>query len=450
MRIHVLGICGTFMGSLALLAKESGHQVSGSDRNAYPPMNGQLAAAGIPCHEGYDRAALRPPPDLVVVGNALSRGNEAIEYMLDCGLPYISGPQWLREQALGDRHVIAVAGTHGKTTVASMLALLLERAGLQPGFLIGGVPLDFGVSARMGSGAPFIVEADEYDTAFFDKRSKFVHYRPRTLVVNNIEYDHADIFPDLAAIQTQFSHLLRTVPASGQVIVPAGDPAVDAVLAAGCWSALSTTGVDASADLRAELLRPDGSEFLVDGRHALRWSLCGEHNVRNALSALAVARQLGVALADGVRWLASFRGVKRRLEKLSEPGGVSVYDDFAHHPTAIRATLDGLRAQQPSARIIAVIEPRSNSMRAGVHAERLAEATRSADYVFWYRPEGVGWPLERLVSDREDGARASVRADVDEIVEAVSALSGPGDRVVVMSNGGFERMSARLVSRLDA
>ena len=436
------------MGSLALLAKALGHEVSGSDRGAYPPMKGQLDRLGIPCHEGYAASALEPPPDLVVIGNALSRGNAAVEHVLDSGMPYVSGPQWLSENLLGGRHVIAVAGTHGKTTVASMVALALERAGLEPGFLIGGVPLDFGVSARLGAGSAFVVEADEYDTAFFDKRSKFLHYRPRTLVINNIEHDHADIFPDLAAIQRQFSHLLRTVPASGQVIVPAGDPAVGAALDAGCWSELTTTALGAEADLRAQLLRADASEFLVDGRHALRWELCGEHNVRNALSALGAARAAGVELADAVRALSGFRGVERRLEKLSEPGGVSVYDDFAHHPTAIRATLAGLRARCPDARIIAVIEPRSNSMRSGVHKERLADATAGADHVFWYRPEGLAWPLERAV--RANGARASVRCDIDEIVEAVSALACAGDCVVVMSNGCFERMSSRLISRLQA
>ncbi len=442
----MLGIGGAFMGSLALLAKELGHEVSGSDREVYPPMSDQLAAHGIVCHEGYDAAMLRPAPDLVIVGNALSRGNVAVEHVLEHDLRYISGPQWLCEHVLRDRHVIAVAGTHGKTTVSSMICALLERAGLAPGFLIGGVPIDFGVSARLGESPLFVVEADEYDTAFFDKRSKFLHYRPRTLVINNLEYDHADIFPDLAAIQRQFAHLLRIVPSGGRVIAPADDPAVAEALAAGCWSARVSTALGAPADWRADLLRADGGEFLVNERHRLRWSLCGGYNVRNALSALAAVEHVGVAPEDAVRWLAGFQGVKRRMEKIAELDGVTVYDDFAHHPTAMRATLEGLRARRPEARIIAVVEPRSNTMRAGVHGERLTDATRCADHTFWYWPGSLAGPMHWLA--RADASKTSVSRDIGEIVEAVAAMAGSGDQVVVMSNGGFDRMPQRLLARM--
>ncbi len=367
MHIHILGICGTFMGSLAVLAKEAGHRVTGSDANVYPPMSTQLEAQGIELTQGYDPAQLDPAPDLVVIGNALSRGNPAVEYVLDQGLPYVSGPQWLAEHVLQGRWVLAVAGTHGKTTTTSMLAWVLEHAGMSPGFLIGGVPQNFGISARLGGTPFFVVEADEYDSAFFDKRSKFVHYRPRTTILNNLEYDHADIFPDLAAIERQFHHLVRTIPSSGLIIHPIAETALVRVLQMGCWTPVQTTG--AGGQWQARLLAEDGSRFEVrfDGevQGTVNWELTGQHNVANALATLAAARHVGVVPAMGVAALSEFRSVKRRMEKVAEVRGVTVYDDFAHHPTAIATTLQGLRARVGGERIIAVIEPRSNSMKLG-------------------------------------------------------------------------------------
>ncbi|HCV78657.1 MAG TPA: UDP-N-acetylmuramate:L-alanyl-gamma-D-glutamyl-meso-diaminopimelate ligase, partial [Pseudomonas sp.] len=373
MHIHILGICGTFMGSLAVLAKEAGHRVTGSDANVYPPMSTQLEAQGIELTQGYDPAQLDPAPDLVVIGNALSRGNPAVEYVLDKGLPYVSGPQWLAEHVLQGRWVLAVAGTHGKTTTTSMLAWVLEHAGMSPGFLIGGVPQNFGISARLGGTPFFVVEADEYDSAFFDKRSKFVHYRPRTTILNNLEYDHADIFPDLAAIERQFHHLVRTIPSSGLIIHPTAETALVRVLEMGCWTPVQTTG--AGGQWQARLLAEDGSRFevLFEGQvqGTVNWELTGQHNVANALATLAAARHVGVVPSLGVAALSEFRSVKRRMEKVAEVRGVTVYDDFAHHPTAIATTLQGLRARVGSERIIAVIEPRSNSMKLGAHRDGL-------------------------------------------------------------------------------
>ena len=401
MHIHILGICGTFMGSLALLAKELGHRVTGSDANVYPPMSTQLQEQGIELMQGYHPEHLQPGPDLVVVGNALSRGNPAVEYMLDRGLPYVSGPQWLAEHVLQGRWVLAVAGTHGKTTTSSMLAWILEYAGMQPGFLIGGVPQNFGLSARLGQTDFFVVEADEYDSAFFDKRSKFVHYRSRTTVLNNLEFDHADIFPDLAAIELQFHHLLRTVPSSGLVIYPAQEQALQRVIAKGCWTPVQTTGPD--GQWQAHLLKDDGSDFSVslDGveQGRVQWSLTGLHNVANALAALAAARHVGVTAEHGAQALGEFQNVKRRMQKLAQVAGVTVYDDFAQHPTAIASTLDGLRKQVGTQRIIAVIEPRSNSMKLGAHREGLAPSTVDADYVFWYAPDNLGWDLAATVAE---------------------------------------------------
>lgn len=450
MHIHILGICGTFMGGVALLARALGHEVSGSDANVYPPMSTQLEAAGIRLLEGYEPAHLQPAPDCVVVGNAMSRGNPAVEYMLDAGLPYVSGPQWLAEHVLRERWVLAVAGTHGKTSTASLLAWILESAGLKPGFLIGGVPLNFGISARLGKTPFFVVEADEYDTAFFDKRSKFVHYRPRTLILNNLEFDHADIFDDLAMIQRQFHHLVRTVPGSGLIIAPAEDQALNEVLEMGCWTPVERFSPDAQAQWRAVKASADGGRFDVHchGKKvgAVEWELTGRHNVANALAALAAARHAGVPPAVAIEGLADFRNVRRRMELRGEQAGVKVYDDFAHHPTAIETTLAGLRAQVGEARIIAVLEPRSNTMRLGVHAERLAPAMWAADRVLVYSPPELNWDAARVFT--ELGDRAEVFTSVADIIGAIVKGKQPGDHVLIMSNGGFENIHQRLLDAL--
>lgn len=449
MHIHILGICGTFMGSLAVLAKEAGHRVTGSDANVYPPMSTQLEAQGIELTQGYDPAQLDPAPDLVVIGNALSRGNPAVEYVLDKGLPYVSGPQWLAEHVLQGRWVLAVAGTHGKTTTTSMLAWVLEHAGMSPGFLIGGVPQNFGISARLGGTPFFVVEADEYDSAFFDKRSKFVHYRPRTTILNNLEYDHADIFPDLAAIERQFHHLVRTIPSSGLIIHPTAETALVRVLEMGCWTPVQTTG--AGGQWQARLLAEDGSRFevLFDGavQGTVNWGLTGQHNVANALATLAAARHVGVVPSLGVAALSQFRSVKRRMEKVAEVRGVTVYDDFAHHPTAIATTLQGLRARVGSERIIAVIEPRSNSMKLGAHRDGLPESVTGADSVVWYAPPNLGWDLAGTA------AACQVPAVVCDSLEAIIArvqaeLDGP-THVVIMSNGGFGGLHGKLAAALE-
>lgn len=450
MHIHILGICGTFMGSLALLAKELGHRVTGSDINVYPPMSTQLEEQGIALMQVYSAEHLKPAPDLVVVGNALSRGNPAVEYMLDAGLPYVSGPQWLAEHVLQGRWVLAVAGTHGKTTTSSMLAWILEYAGMQPGFLIGGVPQNFGVSARLGETDFFVVEADEYDSAFFDKRSKCVHYRPRTTVLNNLEFDHADIFPDLAAIELQFHHLLRTVPSNGLVIYPAREEALQRVVAKGCWTPVQTTGAD--GQWQAQLLKDDGSDFSVtlDGveQGRVQWSLTGLHNVANALAALAAARHVGVMAEHGAQALGEFQNVKRRMQKLACVHGVTVYDDFAHHPTAIASTLDGLRKQVGKQQIIAVIEPRSNSMKLGAHRQGLAPSTVDADHVFWYAPDNLGWDLAGAVADAPVPTR--VCNTLQEIIDGVLALAQVDTQVVIMSNGGFGGIHTQLIEALEA
>ena len=449
--IHILGICGTFMGGIALLARELGYRVTGSDANVYPPMSTQLEAAGIDLMAGYAAAHLQPHPDCVVVGNAMSRGNPAVEYMLNQGLAYTSGPQWLAENVLAGKWVLAVSGTHGKTTTSSLLAWLLEHAGMSPGFLIGGVPGNFGVSARLGETDFFVVEADEYDTAFFDKRSKFVHYRPRTLSINNVEFDHADIFDDLAAIQRQFHHLVRCVPSEGLIVRPAASAAVDATLALGSWSPVQSFAVDGDADWRADLSVPDGSAFRVSTPggevHQVQWQYLGIHNVENALTAMAAARHVGVTPDVAVQGLAAFKGVKRRLELLGSPGGVAVYDDFAHHPTAIETTLQGLRARAGKGRLIALIEPRSNTMRMGEHRDKLAEATRSADRVFWYQPADMDWSLDAVVTGSP--VEATVVRDIDELVEQVAADSQSGDQVVIMSNGNFGGIHDKLLQRLE-
>lgn len=449
MHIHILGICGTFMGSLAVLAKELGHRVTGSDANVYPPMSTQLEAQGIELMQGYDPAHLEPAPDLVVIGNALSRGNPAVEHVLNKGLPYVSGPQWLADHVLQGRWVMAVAGTHGKTTTTSMLAWVLEHAGMSPGFLIGGVPQNFGVSARLGGTPFFVVEADEYDSAFFDKRSKFVHYRPRTAILNNLEFDHADIFPDLAAIERQFHHLVRTIPGEGLIIHPTAESALVRVLGMGCWTPVQTTGE--GGQWQARLLSEDGSHFevLFDGQVAgtVDWSLTGQHNVANALATLAAARHVGVVPELGVAALSVFQSVKRRMEKVAEVGGVTVYDDFAHHPTAIATTLDGLRKRVGDAPVIAVIEPRSNSMKLGAHRDGLPESVKLANQVFWYAPPNLGWDLAATVAGSSVPTR--VCDSLEAIIEGVKALAVPGTQVVIMSNGGFGGLHGKLAQALE-
>ncbi|MCB1878290.1 MAG: UDP-N-acetylmuramate:L-alanyl-gamma-D-glutamyl-meso-diaminopimelate ligase [Chromatiales bacterium] len=448
--VHILGICGTFMGGIALLAKAAGYKVTGSDANVYPPMSTQLREQGIELSEGYEVGHLQPAPDWVVVGNALSRGNPAVEYMLAQGLPYTSGPQWLAEHLLQDRWVLAVAGTHGKTTTSSMLAWILDYAGLDPGFLVGGVPLDFGLSARAGQAPFFVVEADEYDTAFFDKRSKFVHYRPRTAILNNLEFDHADIFDDLTAIQRQFHHLVRTVPGNGLIVRPECDEALDQTLSMGCWTPTETFG-EQPALWHAELLQADSSRFRVfcgsEDYGVVDWIHGGEHNRNNALAALAAARHAGVPGKLGVEALCRFRGVRRRMELRGEVNGVRVYDDFAHHPTAIATTLAGLRAARPEARIVAVLEPRSNTMRMGVHRDQLAPSLKTADQVILYTPPGLDWNLDDVAAGL--GGRGAVFRDIDEIVAKVASKAGPGDCILVMSNGGFGGIHQRLLDALE-
>jgi UDP-N-acetylmuramate: L-alanyl-gamma-D-glutamyl-meso-diaminopimelate ligase len=449
MRLHILGICGTFMGGVAALARELGEQVEGSDANVYPPMSTQLQSLGIELMQGYSAAHLQPAPDLVVVGNAMTRGNPAVEYMLDEQLRYISGPQWLGETVLTGREVLAVAGTHGKTTTTSLLAHLLETAGLAPGFLIGGVPGNFEVSARLGQGRPFVIEADEYDSAFFDKRSKFVHYRPRIAILNNLEYDHADIFPDVAAIQRQFHHLVRTVPANGRLIVNAHDHYLAQVLAMGCWTPVETFGIG-TGDWRAELVEADGSAFQVYRGDVsigqVHWSLLGNHSVMNALAALAAATAAGADPRALLPAFATFQSVKRRMELVGEVDGVRVYDDFAHHPTAIATTLAGLRANVGKARILVALEPRSNSMRLGAHADGLAPSLADADaVVFLHRPE-LPWDAQR-VTDALHG-RGATAPNVDALIATLRAQARPGDHVVFMSNGGFEAAPRRFVQAL--
>ncbi len=451
MHIHILGICGTFMGGIAQIASALGHRVTGSDRNVYPPMSTQLEAAGIGLMEGWAPAHLQPAPDQVVVGNALSRGNPAVEYMLDAGLPYTSGPQWLAENVLEERWVLAVAGTHGKTTTASMLAWILEEAGMKPGFLIGGVPQNFGISARAGDSPFFVVEADEYDTAFFDKRSKFVHYRPRTCVLNNLEFDHADIFDDLGQIQRQFHHLVRTVPGSGLLVVPEGDGNLDEVLAMGCWTPVERFGVAPEAGWQAREVVSDGSRFevLCSGKSAgwVEWNLTGKHNVFNALAALAAARHAGVPPETGVAALGAFENVKRRMELRGEVRGIRVFDDFAHHPTAIETTLAGLRAQVGDGRILAVLEPRSNTMRLGIHAQTLPASLAGADQVFLYAPASLDWDAGAAMAPL--GERCRLFGETQALVQALQAEAAAGDTVLVMSNGGFENVHERILQALE-
>ena len=462
MHIHILGICGTFMGGVAALAREGGHTVTGCDAGVYPPMSDQLRALGIELVEGYGAEQLAFKPDLFVIGNVITRGNPLIEAILDAGAPYTSGPQWLAEHVLQGRHVLAVAGTHGKTSTTSMLAWALEKAGLEPGFLVGGVPLNFGVSARLGStspgarlgqvapGAPFVIEADEYDTAFFDKRSKFVHYRPRTAILNNLEFDHADIFDDLAAIERQFHHLVRTVPAKGRLVVNSREESLQRVLAMGCWSEVTRFGArkETPGALRARG-EPHAFDVLRGSLKIARveWPLLGEHNQLNALAAIGAAEHVGVAPEVAAKALASFENVRRRLELRGEAGGVKVYDDFAHHPTAIRTTVNGLRRKVGAQRILAVFEPRSNTMKLGAMKAQLPWSLEEADLAFCHSG-GLGWDAAQALAPM--GKQAVVSDSVDDLVKRVVAAARPGDHVLCMSNGGFGGIHQKLLDALGA
>ncbi len=454
MHIHILGICGTFMGGLAALAREAGHQVTGCDAGVYPPMSDQLRALGIELIEGFGADQMRLQPDMYVIGNVVSRTRLSdgtpkfplMEAILEAGAPYTSGPQWLAEHVLQGKHVLAVAGTHGKTTTTSMLTWVLEQAGLQPGFLVGGVPLNFGVSARLGGGRYFVIEADEYDTAFFDKRSKFVHYRPRTAILNNLEFDHADIFDDLAAIERQFHHLVRTVPGSGRVVVNGLEESLTRVLAQGCWSEVRTFG-SAVSDFVAEG-EPSHFQVLQAGKSVaeVRWAIGGVHNQLNALATIAAAEHVGVSPAMAAQALSTFENVKRRMEVRGTANGITVYDDFAHHPTAIRTTVNGLRRQVGDARILAIFEPRSNTMKLGTMKAQLPWSLEEADLAFCHSG-GLGWDAAAALAPM--GARAQVGASIDEVMAQVLAQVRPGDHLLCMSNGGFGGIHTRLLQALQ-
>lgn len=490
MHIHILGICGTFMGSLALLARALGHTVTGSDANVYPPMSTQLENAGVTIEEGYLVEHLQPTPDLVVVGNAMKRGMDVIEYMLDNGLRYTSGPQFLSEQVLQSRHVIAVAGTHGKTTTTTMLAWILHYAGIDTGFLIGGVPLVdttdehlqqvFAHSSYLGADKSaddkagyFVIEADEYDSAFFDKRSKFVHYRPRTAILNNLEFDHADIFADLNAIQTQFHHMVRMIPSTGKIIMPAATISLEDTLAKGVWTPIwrtavidstladtseNTRALKDSSDWQAELIQEDGSKFKVsfaadkEATAIVNWSMSGIHNVNNALVAVAAAYDVGVSVETACAALSDFAGIKRRMELIGDVNDILVFDDFAHHPTAITTTLDGAKKKLADRRIWAIIEPRSNTMKMGIHQDSLAQSAALADYTLWYEPTGLEWGLREVIEQAKATSDAignqQVLSSIDAIIEHISSHAKAGDAIVVMSNGGFEGIHQRLLTAL--
>ena len=490
MHIHILGICGTFMGSLALLARALGHTVTGSDANVYPPMSTQLENAGVTIEEGYLVEHLQPTPDLVVVGNAMKRGMDVIEYMLDNGLRYTSGPQFLSEQVLQSRHVIAVAGTHGKTTTTTMLAWILHYAGIDTGFLIGGVPLVdttdeqlqqvFAHSSYLGADKSdddkagyFVIEADEYDSAFFDKRSKFVHYRPRTAILNNLEFDHADIFADLNAIQTQFHHMVRMIPSTGKIIMPAATISLEDTLAKGVWTPIwrtavidstvadtseNTRALKDSSDWQAELIQEDGSKFKVsfaaneEPTAIVNWSMSGIHNVNNALVAVAAAYDVGVSVETACAALSDFAGIKRRMELIGDVNDILVFDDFAHHPTAITTTLDGAKKKLSDRRIWAIIEPRSNTMKMGIHQDSLAQSAALADYTLWYEPTGLEWGLKEVIeqakSTSDSIGNQQVLSSIDAIIEHISGHAKAGDAIVVMSNGGFEGIHQRLLTAL--
>ena len=437
------------MGGLAVIARQMGYQVSGSDQNVYPPMSTQLEEQGIQLMEGYRAENLAVRPDLVIIGNALSRGNPEVEAVLNQGVRYVSGPQWLSEHVLYDKWVLAVAGTHGKTTTTSMLSWILEHQGFNPGFLIGGVPLNFGISARLGDSRFFVVEADEYDSAFFDKRSKFVHYRPRTAILNNLEYDHADIFPDLDAIKKQFHHLVRTVPGEGLIISPEVDANINDVLTMGCWTPTTKTAINADATWKAELVNNDGSRFkvLFDNieQGQVDWPLIGLHNVYNALSAIAAAQHIGIKPMDAISALAQFKNVKRRMEVIAKVNQVTIYDDFAHHPTAIATTLEGLRRQVGQERVIAIVEPRSNTMRLGVHTETLATSLTAADLAIIYQPENIGWDLTAL---KKYASNIEICTTLDDIINKLKLEARYGGHFVLMSNGSFGGIYQRLQDAL--
>ena len=496
MHVHILGICGTFMGSLALLARDLGHTVTGSDANIYPPMSTQLERAGVTIEEGYDASHLQPAPDLVIVGNAMKRGIEAVEYMLDEGIPYTSGPQFLSEHVLQNRHVLAVAGTHGKTTTTTMLAWVLHYCGIDTGFLIGGVPLvhsedekltqAFAHSSYLGADKTadgkrgyFVIEADEYDSAFFDKRSKFVHYRPRTAILNNLEFDHADIFKDLDAIQTQFHHMIRMIPSTGQIIMPAHTPSLEATIDKGCWTPIWRTEILDAANpqgtegctWKAQLIEEDGSEFFffyhdakqgqtVTGK--VHWGMSGRHNVENAMVAVAAAFDIGISVEQACDALSQFSGIKRRMELIADlehntadsSSKVQIFDDFAHHPTAITTTLDGAKKKLKTAKIWAVIEPRSNTMKLGVHKDNLAASAQLADEVIWYEPAGLEWGLTEVIGNAKDiSNKQYVMNDTQKIIDHLLAQMGQAnkdDAIIIMSNGGFEGIHQRLLAALKA
>jgi len=451
MHIHILGICGTFMAGVAAIARAAGHRVTGADRGVYPPMSEQLLDLGIDVIDGYDLDQLELQPDVVIVGNIMSRGMPIIEALLNRHMPYMSGPQWLAAEVLTDRQVVAVAGTHGKTTTASLLAFILEQAGLKPGFLIGGVPTDFDVSARLGGGSVFVIEADEYDTAFFDKRAKFLHYQPDIQIINNLEFDHADIYADLEAIQWQFHQLLRMLPGNGRLVIPADDDNVRAVIERGCWTPVETFSSDpgSSADWIGMSDRPGQFRLMSDGkiRGAAAWHMIGAHNAENAVAALIAAHALGVSVDHAVAAIGQFGGVRRRLELRGRWGGVSLYDDFAHHPTAIERTITGVQRDAPDGRLLVILEPRSNTMKLGVHGGALAAALGAADEVWVYRPVDLGWDPAAVL--RALG-RVEVSDDIDSIAASVVARAMPGDKLVVMSNGGFGGIHGLLEAGLSA
>ncbi|MEM9207820.1 MAG: UDP-N-acetylmuramate:L-alanyl-gamma-D-glutamyl-meso-diaminopimelate ligase [Pseudomonadota bacterium] len=449
MHVHILGICGTFMAGVAAIAKAAGHSVTGSDANVYPPMSTQLSRLGIALTEGWAPEQLNPAPDIVVIGNALSRGNPAVEAVLERGLPYTSGAEWLSRHALAGQHVIAIAGTHGKTTTASMTAWILEHAGLEPGFLIGGVPGNFDVTARAGGGRYFVVEADEYDTAFFDKRAKFVHYRPRTLVLNNLEFDHADIYADMDAILWQVHQLLRTVPAGGRIIANGADNDVERALAMGCWTPVERFGVDGSFDWQASFDDAGQRRFSLARKGAEpcrgQWQLSGTYNLENALAACAAAASAGVALSDAVAAIGAFAGVKRRLERTATVADIAVYDDFAHHPTAIRRTLEGMQQRYPGQRLVVALEPRSNTMKLGVHNQTLRASLALADRAIVYRPTDLD---DDFASSLADAGNVTVVDSYDALVDVLAEDARSGDHVVFMSNGGFGGVREKLTQRL--
>jgi len=459
MHLHILGICGTFMGGIAAIAKAAGHRVTGSDRNVYPPMSTQLEALGIEVTQGFEAAQLQPAPDVVVVGNVMTRGQPVIEALLESRIPYVSGPEWLSREVLRDRWVLAVAGTHGKTTTSSILAWILEAAGLDPGFLIGGVPANFNVSARLGSAPFFVIEADEYDSAFFDKRAKFVHYRPRTAILNNLEFDHADIYRDVAEIQKQFHHLVRIIPGTGRIVWNADDARLIETLAMGCWTEREGFARADSAKASEALwtARPAGGvtdfsrfEVLERGKPVgvVEWPMIGAHNMENALAAIAAARHAGVPVAQAMASLKTFQGVARRMQVRGEVNGIRVYDDFAHHPTAIHTTLDGLRRRVGKERIVAVLEARSNTMRMGVHRDTLAPSLALADEVWLFNPPDLGWDTRPLLAAL--GSRGHGVAEVGALAEQLAQALRPGDHALIMSNGGFGGLHGKLLANLEA